>query len=183
MKRVLIIGSAGAGKTTLARRIGTLLDLPVIHLDRHFWNPGWVETPRDEWTRKVDGLVAGERWVMDGNYGGTIEVRARAADTILLLDYSRLLCLRRVLGRWWSHRGRQRPDLPEGCPETIDAQFLAWIWNYRRRSRPRILDALERFGEGRRIEILSNPGEAEALLHEIGNQEERRPDEQRDQQR
>jgi adenylate kinase family enzyme len=167
MRRVLIIGSAGAGKTTLARQIGTRLDLPVIHLDRHFWNPGWVETPRDEWARQVDELVAGDRWVMDGNYGGTIDRRIRAADTVLFLDYSRVLCLGRVLRRWWRHRGRQRPDLPEGCLEKIDAEFLLWIWNYRRRSRPRIVDALDRFGEGRRIETLSNPAEARALLEAL----------------
>ncbi len=76
MRRVLIIGSGGAGKSVLAVRAGQALGLPVIHLDQENWRPGWVETPRDEWHARVDVLLAREYWIMDGNYGGT-----SAADT------------------------------------------------------------------------------------------------------
>ena len=72
MKRVLVIGSGGAGKSTFATRLGARLGLPVIHLDRVYWQPGWVETPKDEWLRKVEEMCAADAWVMDGNYSGTL---------------------------------------------------------------------------------------------------------------
>ena len=71
MNRVIVIGSGGAGKSTLAPQIGEILGLPVIHLDREFWRPNWMATPEDEWIERVRELVARERWVMDGNFGGT----------------------------------------------------------------------------------------------------------------
>ncbi len=89
MKKILIIGSGGSGKSTLAVRLGELLQLPVIHLDEHFWQPGWVEPPREEWKTKVDEFCSRDAWIMDGNYGGTLEERITASDTVLFLDRSR----------------------------------------------------------------------------------------------
>ena len=97
MKRILIIGSGGAGKTTLARQLGKLLDLPVVHLDALYWQPGWTETPKQVWNDKIQDLLLQDSWVMDGNYGGTLDQRIVAADTIIFLDISRLTCLFRVI--------------------------------------------------------------------------------------
>jgi adenylate kinase family enzyme len=83
MKRIAIIGSCGAGKSTLARQMGTILGLEVIHLDSFFWKPGWVETPRVEWRSTVENLVKRETWIIDGNYGSTFDIRLEAADTIV----------------------------------------------------------------------------------------------------
>jgi adenylate kinase family enzyme len=77
VERVLVIGGPGAGKSTLAARLGAALGLPVVHLDAHFWRPGWQESPRPEWAARVAELAAAERWVMDGHYAGTLAVRAR----------------------------------------------------------------------------------------------------------
>ncbi len=74
-RRWLIVGAAGAGKSRLAREMAELLDLPIIRLDRHFWNPGWVETDRRKWAHKVVELSSRDAWVMDGNYGGSISLR------------------------------------------------------------------------------------------------------------
>jgi adenylate kinase family enzyme len=127
MQRVLVIGSGGAGKSTLARALGDRLGLEVIYLDVYFWKPGWVETPADEWQGVVERLLARSSWVMDGNYGGTMAVRFEAADTIIFLDISRWVCLWRVLVRMLRYRGRTRPDLPEGCPEGFDWEFYKWV--------------------------------------------------------
>src|SRR4051794_10978137 len=97
MERILVIGSGGAGKSTLARRMGQVLDLPVVHLDVLFWKPGWIETPRPEFERKFGAIIEGPRWVMDGNYSGTLELRIRAADSVVFLDFPPLLCLWRVI--------------------------------------------------------------------------------------
>ena len=141
-RRVLVVGSAGAGKTTLAVRLATLMGVPVIHLDAEYWRPGWQHTPPEVWPDRVDALAAGESWVMDGNYGGTLERRLARADAVVFLDISRLTCMRRVVVRWWRYRGRSRPDLPPGCTERLELEFLAWVWNYGQRSRGRVIRLL-----------------------------------------
>ena len=151
MRRVVVLGSGGAGKSTLARQLGEVLGLPVIHLDREHWRPGWVETPRDEWAERVAELVAGDSWVIDGNYGGTIESRLRACDTAIFLDLPRSLCLWRVMRRWRRYRGRTRPDMTPGCDERLDWTFVRWIWNYPRAHRPVVMEQLARLGAGQRL--------------------------------
>ena len=87
MRRVLVIGSGGAGKSRFAVALGRRLGLPVIHLDAHFWHAGWVETPAAEWReRRWRSWSAGEAWVMDGNYGGTMAQRLATCDTVIFLD-------------------------------------------------------------------------------------------------
>ncbi|RLK22917.1 adenylate kinase family enzyme [Micromonospora sp. M71_S20] len=142
MRRILIVGSAGAGKSTLSREVARRLDLPLIHLDRHYWQPGWVALGDARWRATVAELADRPAWVMDGNYGGTLDLRLPRADLLVFCDLGRLLCLGRVLRRRWAHRATGRPDLPPGCPETIDVEFLRYVWRYPRRSRPRLLTAV-----------------------------------------
>jgi adenylate kinase family enzyme len=167
MKRIAIIGCGGAGKSTFARRLGPMLDLPVYHLDGLFWRPGWTETPRDEWAALQRELVTRPQWVIDGNYGGTMPIRLEAADTIIFFDFPRLLCTWRVIKRVLVYRGRTRPDVAAGCPERFDPDFLKWIWTYRDRRRPGILTLLEQYAPGRKIVTLRSPGEAESLLRQF----------------
>ena len=94
MHRIVVVGPGGAGKSVLARKMGERLGLPVIHLDALYWRPGWVQTPKDEWKAKVRELLSGERWIIDGNYGGTAGLRMAAADTIVLLDFPRRVTFR-----------------------------------------------------------------------------------------
>lgn len=119
-QRIILIGSGGSGKSTLARQIGAVLSLPVIHLDALFWQPGWVETPRPEWEALQRELVARDRWVIDGNYGHTLDIRLAAADTVIFMDMPRLVCAwgaikrrimyaGRALRRNWPTCGRTRP--------------------------------------------------------------------------
>jgi adenylate kinase family enzyme len=140
---VVVIGSGGAGKSTFAVELGRRTGLPVVHLDRHFWRPGWVATPDDEWEARVRELVAADRWVMDGNYGGTMPIRFERADTVVFLDLPRVICLLSVIWRSFRHLRTPRPDMSEGNPEKLDPAFLQWIWNYPRRNRPQVLRQLE----------------------------------------
>ncbi len=160
-----MIGSGGAGKSTLARRIADAASLPLVHLDRLYWHAGWVPTPRDEWERRVAELVRAERWVMDGNYGGTMALRIASADTVVFLDTPRLTCLRRVTGRALRHWGRTRDDLAPGCPDKLTWEFVRWIWSYPRTRRPRVLGLLADFERtGGNAVVLHDSDEIESFL-------------------
>ena len=137
MDRVLVIGPCGAGKSTLSVELGRRLALPVHHIDQLHWHPGWVEGSSDELRAQLDAIVAGERWIIDGNYGGTLADRLARADTVVYLDYPIHLCLRRLLGRIWTYRGRTRPDMTEDCPERFDRKFFFYVMMWNRGPRPR----------------------------------------------
>ena len=156
MRRVLVIGSGGAGKSTLAAEIGAALGLPVLHLDALYWRAGWVPTPEAEWRARVAELVARDAWVMDGNYGGTLDVRLAACDAVVFLDLPRWLCLARVLRRRLRHAGGARPDMAPGCPEQLSWAFVRWIWSYPRRRRPAILRRLAALPPDRRVVVLDS---------------------------
>ncbi|MFI7074130.1 adenylate kinase [Micromonospora sediminicola] len=104
MRRILVVGSSGAGKSTLAGELARRLDLPLIHLDRHYWRPGWTAPDPAEFRAEVAALAARPAWVMDGNYGGTLDLRLPRADALVFCDPSRARCLTRVLRRRWLHR-------------------------------------------------------------------------------
>ena len=131
MQNILVIGPCGAGKSTLARDLGARLGLPVHHIDQLNWQPGWVESSKDELRARLATIVDGDRWLIDGNYGGTLDVRLARADTVVYLDFSIWLCATRVLRRIRMWRGRPRPDMPEGCPERFDLAFFWYVlrWN------------------------------------------------------
>lgn len=143
MQRVLVVGSPGAGKSCFAQALGAGLGIDVIHLDAHYWSAGWREPSRAEWSTRLAALLAAPAWVMDGNYSHTLAQRLLACDSVVLLDLPRALCLWRVLWRSWRSRGRVRADMAPGCPERFDLAFLLYVWRYRARSRPKVLDLLE----------------------------------------
>jgi adenylate kinase family enzyme len=168
MRKVLVIGPGGAGKSTLARRIGERTGLPVIHLDAHYWKPGWVPTAKEEWLRLVTELCTRDAWVMDGNYGGTLDVRMRAADTIVFLDVPVRVSLWGIVERRLRHRGRHRADMAEGCDEQLTWQFLWWVYTYRRRKRPGILRTLAALSSEKRVIVLTSRRDAERFASGLG---------------
>jgi adenylate kinase family enzyme len=169
MRRILVIGQSGAGKSVLATELGKRLGLKVIHLDVYFWRRGWVETPLKEWTGIVDALLVGEEWIMDGNYNDTLPKRMSAADTVIFLDYSRYLCIWRAVRRWFIWRNRRRADLADGCYENFDLEFYRWIWNFPKNERPRVIEILNEHRNRIQIFHLKHPREAEEMLGEIPN--------------
>jgi adenylate kinase family enzyme len=131
MRRVLIIGPCGSGKSTLARELAPLMRLPLIHMDQLGWQAGWVETEKAEFHARLAEVVAQDTWLIEGNYGSTLTPRLARADTVIYLDFPIRLCLWRLAKRIVTHRGRSRPDMPEGCPERFDAAFFWYVmtWN------------------------------------------------------
>ena len=169
MKRILIIGSGGAGKTTFAKVLASRTGLPLTHLDQLFWHPGWVPTPDEEWDRVIGELIARDSWIMDGNYGRTLPMRLDAADTVIFLDLPRLVCTWRIFKRRLRHFGRIRPDSAPGCPERISWEFVRWVWTYRSRRRPGIMKRLDALRSTKRIIILKNDREARAFLENVAS--------------
>jgi adenylate kinase family enzyme len=167
MRRVLVIGCSGAGKSTLARQLAPRLGLPLVHLDRFYWKSGWVEPTQEEWRRTVAGLVAGPAWVMDGNYSATFDLRMPRADTVIWLDFPRTRCVWRVVMRAIKDYGRNRPDLPDGCPEQIDFKFYRFVWDFPNRSRPRIVEGLKTIGSHLRVIQLTDDRAVAAFLRGV----------------
>lgn len=144
MKRVLVIGSSGAGKSTFAKRLGEATGLKVIHLDKLFWSPNWVEMPKDQWREKVvQTLEASDSWIIDGNYSGTLEMRLKKCDTVIFLDMPRIVCVWRILKRVAFYHKSTRPDMADGCDEKFDWQFVKWTWSYPTRSKPKVESLLK----------------------------------------
>ncbi|WP_088009186.1 topology modulation protein [Indiicoccus explosivorum] len=128
MNKVMVVGvSAGAGKSTFARRLGEKTGLPVHHLDAYFWNPGWRESTVEEFTEKTAGLVERNRWIIEGNYSTTYELRAAEADTLIYIELPLRVCLYRVLNRWRKNKGRTRIDLAPDCEDKMEWAFLSFI--------------------------------------------------------
>lgn len=164
--KIMVIGSSGSGKSTFSRELGEILSLPVYHLDLYYWKPGWIETPRDEWDDFNRQLVAKDQWIIDGHYGRTIDIRLQGADVIIFFDLSPVITTYRVIKRRVQYHGKTRPDLNEGCPESIDWPFIKYGWNFRKDKRPNILKKLEEHTD-KKIIIIKRPGEARSLLNKI----------------
>ena len=163
----MILGCCGAGKSTFAKKLHTKTQIPLVHLDQHFWKPNWVESNKEEWTETVAHLVKEDEWIMDGNYGGTMEIRYPRADTIIFLKYATITCFSRVIKRIETYKGKVRPDMPEECQERYDAKFLWYVLNYNRTRTPNILKRLKSFEGEKKILVFKTDQEAEQFLKEL----------------
>src|SRR4249920_3403602 len=134
-RRVLVTGMAGSGKSTFSRALAAKTGLPVIHLDLHFWKPGWVAPSEREWREKQKRLLAGDAWIADGNYHETLDLRLERADTVVFLDTPWWVCASRAFAR-----GLRKPvgEMPEGCKDSVNRRLrdewggVGRIWRNRR---------------------------------------------------
>jgi adenylate kinase family enzyme len=163
MRRVVIAGCAGSGKTNLAVRLGQRLGLPVVHLDVLFWRPGWKEGDVAGFRNRVAEAIAGDAWISDGNYvRETFDLRLARADAVIILERSRWGCLWRVISR--AIFDRERADLPEGCSERPHWDLFEDIWNVRKFYRARLEAALISLGGRLPVIRLRNDQEIDAFL-------------------
>ena len=164
MERVMIIGCGGAGKSTLARKLGEKTGLPVVHLDQIWWAPGnWQHMQREEFDEILLSEMEKPQWILDGNYNRTVELRLEKCDTVIYLDFSRFTCLRQWMGRVIQNWGHARADMAEGCAEWFDPEMALWIWNFNQNNRNRYYELLSGL-EGKQVFILKNRREVEAFF-------------------
>lgn len=152
MKRLVIVGRGAAGKSTLARRLGEITGLPVTEIDKLFWQAGLIATPREEWAAVQAKLVARERWILEGDLGpyDAVEVRLRAADTIIFLDFSLARCVWRAL-----RRSRERAD------------FWRWLLAYRYQGRPVLREAMAKHAPNAVVHVFRGPTAVERFMAEV----------------
>lgn len=170
MKKIAIIGSGGAGKSTLARKLSKILDIDVFHLDALFWQPGWVGTPKDEQVLVQNELVQKDSWIFDGNYGATMDIRLDHADTIIFVNLSRFVCTYRILKRWFTYRNKTRPDMGKDCKERISFTFLKFVWTYPKKKKPMIMKKLKSLPKEKKIVILNSRRDVERFLFKLEHQ-------------
>jgi adenylate kinase family enzyme len=169
-RRVLVDGMMGSGKSTFARELAARTGLPVIHLDVHYWQPGWVRPSDDEWRERQRALLGGDAWIIDGNYNETLALRLERADTVVVLDTPWWLCARRAFVR-----GLRTPagEMPEGCEDSVMRRLrdewggVGRIWRNRHSDPEHVRSEISRHGSHTTAHVLRTRREARALLDAV----------------
>lgn len=162
MRKIIVIGCPGSGKSTFSRELHSRTGIPLYHLDMMFWNADRTIVERSVFLKRLSDALEKEEWIIDGNYKSTMELRMQACDTVIFLDYSLETCLDGVRER----RGKPRSDMPWIEPEQDDEEFMGFIKSYNLQSRPQVLELLEKYSY-KKIFVFQNRREAEEFLTQI----------------
>jgi adenylate kinase family enzyme len=148
MKKILILGSGGAGKTTFALQLASKLALPLYHLDALYWKPNRQKPTDDEWNQTIIELLKKENWIIDGSYFSTLHLRVPEADTVIYLDIPNYLCIWNILKRRLKYAkwtGKTRPGLATHTSEKVYFSFLKWVWFYQKKEKPKVLQIIKQY--------------------------------------
>ena len=154
INKIAVIGGSGTGKSTLAKNMGKIFNLPVYHIDAMHHLENWVPRDKDERDRMILEKANKPKWVIDGTYKGTLEERVKKADMIIFLDYSTIARLKGILGRYFKDKGKERPEIP-GCKEQMNFDFIKMTINWKRTKGNTIYEILER-NKNKKILIFKN---------------------------
>ncbi len=169
MKRIMIVGQPGAGKSTLARQLGQITGLPVHHIDLIHWLPGWIMRPDSERIAMANAVEAEDSWIFEGGLSVTWPNRLERADTLIVLDIPLWRRAWRVFRRTWRGYGQSRTDLPEDCPEKFDLEFWCYIWRTRRTARRKML-ALIPQADDKQVWHVANSRDLTRLMRQVDQQ-------------
>ena len=163
MKKIIVIGCPGSGKSTFSRALHGITGIPLFYLDMMYWNSDRTTVERSVFIERLLDTVGQNEWIIDGNFGSTMELRMAACDTVIFLDYPLEVCLEGIEER----KGKARPDMPWVEYED-DYEFIGFIKNYNFKSRPKVMELLEKYNY-KNIYILKNRKEADGFLSEMKN--------------
>lgn len=167
--RIVIFGSSGGGKSTLAQKLARILGVRYVSMDREvFWLPGWVSRPRQEQREIIAEIVAEDGWIIDGNNPSSLDLRLPRADVILWVRVSRWLCLWSIFKRGIVYRGRTRPDMAPGCLEQWpDREFMSYVWNFERDDVPEFMEGIRLHGPDVPLIELRSRGQMGQMLQRL----------------
>ena len=161
MKKIIVIGCPGGGKSTFSKKLHEITGTPLYHLDMMYWNPDRTKVPKEVFRRALSEVLKKDKWIIDGNYGSTMEQRIKACDTVIFLDLPAEVCLEGIRAR----RGKPRSDMP-WVEEQDDSEFLRFVRDYNTESRPRITELLEKYND-RQIHIFNDRSAADEFLSQL----------------
>ena len=161
MKRVMVIGCPGAGKSTFSRKLQEKTGLPLYYLDMIWHRPDRTNVSREKFDERLGEITRRDQWILDGNYLRTMKVRLEASDTVFLLDYPLEVCLEGAVSRI----GKRREDLPWVETE-LDPEFRQWILDFQKDQMPEIRRLLEQYGVGREVNVFCSREEGEMYLRQ-----------------
>ncbi len=159
MEKVIIIGCPGSGKSTFGRKLKCITDLPLYHLDMMFWNEDRTTVTKEVFIERLQEVMSNPKWIIDGNYGGTMEMRIKECDTVFFLDYPTNICIEGIELR----KGQPRSDMPWVENDNTDEEFVDFINKYNLESRPKVINLLEKYS-AKKIIIFKTRTEAEEYL-------------------
>lgn len=169
MKRVLIIGGNGCGKTTFAKELAYVLKLPLIHLDALYWRDHWTHAANEEFDLLLRKELVKPTWIMDGNMKRTLPVRLTYCDTVIFMDYPRRICVFGAIRRFFKNYGKSRPDMGGYCPERLSKEsvgFIKSIWIHDKENRRQFCELLNQAGNVNKI-VIKNRSQAKAFLRSL----------------
>ena len=166
LKRILIIGGNGSGKTTFSKKLSEKIGIPLIHLDSLYWKDNWTPALNDEFDYLLYQELAKERWILDGNMNRTFLKRLEYCDSVIYFDFSRLICICRAIKRIIKNYGKSRPDMGGYCPERLDFKFLKAVWNFNKKNRQRYYELLKS-KKNLKIIILKNNRDVKKMLQSL----------------
>ena len=170
MKKIVIVGCAGCGKSTLAKLLGSNLNLPVFHLDTIYWKANWQQEDEKIFLEKQLKMLERDSWIIDGNYRDTLDLRLKDCDTIIFLDYPRRTAIYGIYKRYFQYRNKERDTIAKGCPEKIDRSFFKWVWNFRKNARPIIVDKINEYKKDKEVLIFKKRKHLKKYLKSINIQ-------------
>ena len=162
MEKVIIIGCPGSGKSTFGRKLERITGLPLYHLDMMFWNEDRTTVPKELFIERLQETMSNSKWIIDGNYGGSMEMRIKECDTVFFLDYPTEVCIDGVELR----KGKPRSDMPWFEKDNIDDDFISFINNYNSESRPKVIGLLKKYSS-KEIIVFHSRAESEEYLSSL----------------
>ena len=160
-RKIIVLGCSGSGKSTFSRRLREITGLPLIHLDNNWWKPDRTHISREEFDRKLEEILRTDGWILDGDYSRTYEMRFRACDTVIFLDYGFDVCMDGIVRRV----GTERPDIP-WTEQTVDPDLVRQVEAYENENRPAVLSLMEKYPEKQSI-VFRSRAEADAWLEKL----------------